>query len=121
MSTEQNKAVIQRYFEAQNHRSPEEAFDFFSPNILSHSVPGQDSAVGIHVIKDFFISLHDAIPDMHVTLHDMIAEGDKVVARYYVSGMQTKEIMGQPAGQQFAMNGLTIYRLEHGKITEVWS
>ena len=58
---------------------------------------------------------------MHVTLHDTIAEGDKVVVRFTVSGMQTKEIMGQPGGQQVAWNSLTIYRLENGMIAEVWS
>lgn len=121
MSTEQNKAVIHRYFEAQNRHSPEDAFAFFSPNILSHSVPGHDSAVGIDGIKAFFTTLHDAIPDMHVTLHDTIAEGNKVVVRFTISGMPTKEIMGQPSGQQVAWNSLTIYRLENGKIAEVWS
>jgi predicted ester cyclase len=84
-------------------------------------VPGHDSAVGIESIKAFFISLHDAVPDMRVTIHDLIAEGDKVAARFTANGMQTKELLGQPAGQDFAMNGLTIYRLENGKIAEVWS
>lgn len=121
MSTEQNKAVIHRYFEAQNRHSPEDAFAFFSPNILSHGVPGSDSAVGIDDIKAYFMTLYDAIPDMQITLHDTIAEGDKVVVRFTVSGMQTKEIMGQPGGQQVAWHILTIYRLENGKIAEVWS
>lgn len=121
MSTEQNKAVIQRYFEAQNHHSLEESFAFFSPHILSHNVPGHEAAVEIEGIKAFFTTLHDAIPDLHVTLHDTIAEGDKVVVRFTVSGMQTREFMGQPAGQPFVEHSLTIYRLDNGRIAEVWS
>jgi steroid delta-isomerase-like uncharacterized protein len=121
VSTEQNKTVIDRYFEAQNHHSLEDSFAFFSPNIVSHSVPGHEAAVGIDGIKAFFTGFHDAVPDFQITIHDTIAEGDKVVVRFTISGMQAKEIMGQPAGQPFAMNSLTIYRLENGKIAEVWS
>ncbi|MBW4438442.1 MAG: ester cyclase [Pleurocapsa minor GSE-CHR-MK-17-07R] len=121
MSTEQNKEVIHRYFEAQNRHTPEDAFAFFSPGIVSHSVPGHDGDVGIDGIKAFFTTLHDAVPDMHVTPQDTIAEGDKVVVRFTITGTQTKEIMGQPGGQQISWNSLTIYRLEEGKIAEVWS
>ncbi|MBL8162653.1 MAG: ester cyclase [Anaerolineae bacterium] len=121
MSTEQNKAVLHRYFEAQNRHSLDDAFAFFSPNILSHSVPGSDSAVGIDDIKAFFTDFHDAVPDFQVTLHDMIAERDKVVVRFTVTGTQTKELMGQPPGQPFVEHSLTMYRLENGKIAEVWS
>jgi steroid delta-isomerase-like uncharacterized protein len=121
MLTERNKAVIQRYFEAQNHHSLEESFAFFSPHIVSHSVPGHDGDVGINGIKAFFTDFHDAIPDFQVTIQDTIAEGDKVVVRFTISGTQTKELMGQPAGQLVAMNSLTIYRFEQGKIAEVWS
>lgn len=121
MSTEQNKVVIHQYFEAQNRHSLEESFAFFSPNIVSHSVPGSDSDTGIDGIKAFFTALHDAVPDFQVTLHDTIAEGDKVVVRFTISGTQTKELMGQPGGQPFVEHSLTIYRLENGKIAEVWS
>lgn len=121
MSIEQNKAVIHRYFEAQNRHNLEDSFAFFGSNIVSHSMPGSDSVTGIDGIRAFFTAFHDAVPDFQVKLHDTIAEGDKVVVRFTVSGMQTKELMGQPAGQQFVEHSLTIYRLEHGKIAEVWS
>ncbi len=121
MLTAQNKAAIQRYFEAQNRHSLEDSFAFFSPNIISHSVPEQDGVVGIDGIKDFFTGFHDAVPDFKVTIHDTIAEGDKVVVRFTISGTQTKELMGQSAGQPFVEHSLTIYRLEDSKIAEVWS
>lgn len=121
MSTDQNKAAIQRYFEAQNRHSLEESFTFFSPHIISHRVPEQDGVVGIDGIKDFFTGFHAAVPDFKVTIHDTVAEADKVVVRFTISGTQTKELMGQPAGQPFVEHNLTIYRLENGKIAEVWS
>jgi steroid delta-isomerase-like uncharacterized protein len=121
MSAEHNKAVIYQYFEAQNRHSLEESFAFFSPNIISHSVPEQDGVVGIDGIKAFFTGFHDAVPDFKVTIHDTIAEGDKVVVRFTISGTQTKELMGQPAGQPFVEHSLTIYRIEDSKIAEVWS
>lgn len=121
MSIEQNKAVIHQYFEAQNRHSLQESFAFFSPSLISHNVPEQDGVIGIAGIEDFFTRFHNAVPDFKVTLHDAIAEGDKVVVRFTISGTQTKELMGQPAGQPFVEHSLTIYRLENGKIAEVWS
>ncbi len=121
MSTEQNIAMLHRYFEAQNRHDLEESFAFFSPNIVSHSVPSSDSATRIDGIKAFFTAFYDAVPDFQVTLHDTIAEGDRVVVRFTISGTQTKELMGQPGGQPFVDHSLTIYRFENGKIAEVWS
>jgi steroid delta-isomerase-like uncharacterized protein len=61
-----------------------------------------------------------AFPDYHVEVHDLIAEKDKVGARYTVTGTHQGELFGVPAsGIRVMMKGINIYRLYRGKIVEV--
>jgi steroid delta-isomerase-like uncharacterized protein len=63
-----------------------------------------------------------AFPDLHATVEDVIAEGDKVVTRYTVRGTHQGEIeeFGPPTGRQVEIKGLTMHRIEGGKIVEEW-
>jgi steroid delta-isomerase-like uncharacterized protein len=122
MTPEQNKDIIRRYFAAQNEHNLDAAFAFLRSDMQSHNVPGTTGPQGIETARGFFTMMHEAIDGLQTTIHDLIAEGDRVVVRFTVSGTQTGEFMGQPAsGQPIAWNLITIYRLEDGKIAEVWS
>jgi len=58
---------------------------------------------------------------LRVTVEDMIAEGDKVVARYVAHGTPQGDFMGIPAtGKAFTMTAIDILRFEDGKIAEHW-
>jgi steroid delta-isomerase-like uncharacterized protein len=60
-----------------------------------------------------------AFPDMRVTLEEMVSEGDKVVARYTIRGTNTGEMMGiPPTGKSAEISGVSIARLENGKVAE---
>ena len=62
-----------------------------------------------------------AIPDFNVTIEDLIAEGDRVVARTKERGTQENEFEGMPAtGRSFEVDEVNIFRFENGKIAEVW-
>jgi len=61
------------------------------------------------------------MPDLHVTIEDLIAEDDKVVCRWVCSGTMTEEVFGIPAtGKKATWTGMTINRFESGKIVESW-
>ncbi len=63
-----------------------------------------------------------AFPDMNITMEDMVAEGDKVVARWTAQGTNTGEIMGMPpTGKAFKATGMNMFRLNDGKVAEVWT
>ncbi len=63
-----------------------------------------------------------AFADLHVTVEDEIAEGDKVVTRYSARGTHKGEIMGiPPTGKQVAWTGIVITRIAGGKIIEAWA
>jgi steroid delta-isomerase-like uncharacterized protein len=68
-----------------------------------------------------FARLHRAFPDLHVTVEDLIAEGDKVVGRNSVTGTHQGEYMGlPPTGKSVTYNEIFIIRFVDGRIAETW-
>jgi steroid delta-isomerase-like uncharacterized protein len=62
-----------------------------------------------------------AFPDINVTVEDVIAEGDKAVTRWTIRGTHRGELMGiAPTDKPIELKGITIHRIEGGKIVEEW-
>ncbi len=60
-------------------------------------------------------------PDARFPLYDLIAEGDRVVARWGLQGSHRAEFMGvPPTGRRVEVTGMVIYRLAGGEIVEYW-
>jgi steroid delta-isomerase-like uncharacterized protein len=64
-----------------------------------------------------------AFPDMSATVEDVVAEGDKVVTRVTLRGTHQGEVeeFGPPTGRQVEAKGITIHRIDGGKIVEEWN
>ncbi len=78
-------------------------------------------ATGAELLKQVFARLLRAFPDLHVTVEDVVAEGDKVVARNTVTGTQQGEYMGlPPTGKSVRYNEIFIGRFVNGRIAETW-
>jgi steroid delta-isomerase-like uncharacterized protein len=119
MSTETNKAIIRRYIDRvlgeQQHDLAEE---FLAENIELH---GSGLAPGLEVVKQWLTMFVAAFPDGHYTVEDVIAEGDRVVARTTFNGTHKAELQDIPAtGKAVSMPSITIFRLDNGKIAEGW-
>jgi len=117
MSAEENKALIRRFNEeAWNGHSVEARARYLGPNF---AINGR--VVDPIRSRQRFSSLFTAFPDFHRTKVDAIAEGDRVVARYTVTGTHQGEFMGVPAtGKKVSFSWITIYRIADGKIAEEW-
>jgi steroid delta-isomerase-like uncharacterized protein len=118
---QENRAVVEAYFEAQNSGDLEAAFALLSPDIVSWSTVDETEPLTYEALEGFFVGLQEAVPDLEVTVLDVITEGDRVVVRFGLTGTLAVEMMGQPAGSDFRESIITIYRVEAGKIVEVWS
>jgi steroid delta-isomerase-like uncharacterized protein len=94
--------------------------EVYAPDLVWHE-PDQDVR-GIEEGKQFASTFLEAFPDAQVTVEDMIAEGDKVVSRYTIRGTHQGETeeFGPPTGEQIELEGITIHRIEDGKIVEEW-
>jgi hypothetical protein len=81
-----------------------------------------DRSIDIPDLKDFKqmeSEMYDAFPDMHVTIDDMVAEGDKVAARTTWTGTHKGEFMGvPPTNKKVTFSLIVINRFAGGKIVE---
>lgn len=92
-------------------------------DFVDHPGPPPGMASGLAGFKQFASMLVGAFPDLHVTVEDLIEEGDRVAARVTVNGTHRGLLMGQfPAtGKHMAVTGVDIFRLAGGKIVERWN
>ena len=123
MSTEENKAVMRRIVEEiYNKGNVSVAGELVSPEYGYSYDSDLGRSKGIESYKQFASMILKAFPDHHITLEDIIAEGDKVVMRLTVTGTHTGgDYMGiAPTGRQFKMSAIIISRLVNGKIVEQW-
>jgi predicted ester cyclase len=90
------------------------------PDLLIHRrLPFE--ATGAQALKQVWVMLLRAFPDVHITLEDLIAEGDKVVARNSVTGTNHGEYMGRPpTGKPVTYDEIFILRFTNGRIAEMW-
>ena len=76
---------------------------------------------GLEPYKQFISMYFTAFPDARLTIEDIIAEGDSVVARHTFRGTQQGDLMGiAPTGKQVMTTGITITRFANGKGVELW-
>jgi steroid delta-isomerase-like uncharacterized protein len=122
MSTEENKALVRRFYEEVfNQKNTTAIGELFDPNLVDHSLP-PGLPEGIEGARQLFSMFQEAFPDLHFTVEDIIAEGDKVVARLTVQGTQQGALMGiPPTGKRVAITATDIVRIAGGKIVDIWA
>jgi steroid delta-isomerase-like uncharacterized protein len=116
--SEENKALARRAWEVLDN--PDLIDEVYAADVVWHE-PDQE-VQGIEEAKQFVGMYKTAFPDLNVTVEDVIAEGDKVVTRVTFRGTHQGEVeeFGPPTGRQIELTGITISRIEGGKIVEDW-
>ena len=121
--SEENKAIVRReieeVFSAQGDLDV--ADEIFAPDYVGHDAISPEDAHGPEGAKETARMYRNAFPDVQLSIEDQVAEGDKVVTRWIGSGTHQGELMGiAPTGNQVRVDGITISRIEDGKIAEEW-
>ena len=119
-----NKATFGRFHDAVNTgdvdliaKTIDEAV---VPDLLFHA-PVPNGMTGAQALKQVWVTLFHAFPDLHVAIEDVIAEGDKVVYRNTVTGTHQGEYRGiAPTGKTITYNEIFIFRFTEGRIAEIW-
>jgi hypothetical protein len=76
---------------------------------------------GAQALKEVWAILLRAFPDLHLTVEDVIAEGDKIVTRNTVTGTHQGDFMGRPpSGKSVSYNEIFIFRFAGGRVAETW-
>jgi steroid delta-isomerase-like uncharacterized protein len=122
MSAE-NKAIVRRlYEEVWNKRKIELVSEIISPSHALQAPNVAGSAVGPEAYKRQTTLFLTGYPDLHWTIEDMIAEDDKVVACWTISGTHRGDFMGVPAtNKKVSVDGMTIHHISNGKIMDSYS
>jgi steroid delta-isomerase-like uncharacterized protein len=116
-----NKPIMQRFFgELFSDGKLSVADEIVGANYLNHNaVPGETP--GREGLKAFVAHLRTAFPDLHFTVEEQIAEGDKVVTRWRATGTHRAEFAGIPAtGKAVDVTAINIHRISDGQIQEAW-
>ena len=109
--------------ESVNANRPDISADVVAPSVCIYpATPGAaPDTEGIEELQVAFGRFHDAFPDLHITLDDVIAAGDRVAARWTATGTHRGELAGIPAtGRSVRWGGIDLYRLERGMVVEWW-
>ncbi len=121
MTIEANKRVVQAWLDrGVNNGDLAAADDLFDPGVLAHTPQGDLRGVEAGP-KAAVAMLRTAFPDLAVTTHDLIAEGDRVATRWTARGTHRGPFIGIAAtGTSVTFGGLYLYRVTGGRISEVW-
>jgi steroid delta-isomerase-like uncharacterized protein len=121
MTIEANKAIIRRFKDdVLNGRNVDVLDKIVAEDYLDHAAfPGQEP--GRRGVKRRVSYLLAAL-DPRWTVHDFIAEGDLVVARWSLTGTHRGEFLGlPPTRKEFTLKVIEIYRVKDGNMAEHWN
>lgn len=124
MSVEENKALVCRYYKDAPY-NPDACDEIFASKFRFHTIqhatlsPDMDSSPQSE--KAAYEWLKTVWGDWHMTVDEMMAEGDRVMVRWTFHGTQQGEYFGvPPTYKPVTYSGINIFRIANGKIAEVW-
>jgi steroid delta-isomerase-like uncharacterized protein len=119
MAAETNKLVMNRFLEFINTASEKLAQELISPDAVFH-VPGRTEPMrGPAGYLAIIGMMRGGFPDIQWTLEEMVAEGDKVAARFTMRGTHRGTFFGvPPTGKTISVQAMNIYRLSGGQFVE---
>ena len=121
-TTDDNKQLVREYFRAFLQRDEAWWRAHIAPSFVRHD-PGLPFEVrGPEGVKQLAEALLPGIPDMELPIEDLVAEGEKVLARLRVRGTHKGELMGIPAtSKRIDIAVLDLFQVRDGKLTEHWA
>ncbi len=125
MSTDENKAVVRRWFAEVVSRGDMKSLDAICavchPQFEMVRGVVEPAPQGIPGLKGLVTSLRTAFPDLNATVEEQVAEGDKVVSRVTMKGTHKGEFNGMPAtGRSFSIAGVSIWEVRGGQLISEW-
>ena len=120
--SETNKNAVRRLIEeVWNKGNLHVTEELFAPNYTHHDHSTPDVGQGPESEKKRAALYRTAFPDMRLTIEDLIAEGETVIARWSCRGTHKGDLSGiAPTGKQVNMTGISIARFTNGKMSEGW-
>jgi len=116
--SEAHRSVVRDFLAAYNESDWSHLERLVAPGFVHHS---GSSRLTLDDFRAGAAALRKALPDVRVVVQDVLADEDKVVARYAVGGTHLGSLVGEvPTGRQVVVPGITIFRFAAGLIAEDW-
>jgi steroid delta-isomerase-like uncharacterized protein len=123
MSTEDNKALVRRFYEEVWDRGNTDfAFEVFAEDYVRHDFRATEALPGPAGQKKIADDFRAAFPDLQVKVDLVIGEQDFVVGRWTATGTHTGTWGSlEPTGRGATFSAANIFRFEDGKVAEIWN
>ena len=120
-ATEENKAIVRRLTEEFYNQGNVESAEHFFADTYAHHDPASPHVRDRDGLKQVLRAFLAGCPDLHITIDQLLAEGDMVTKRWTYHATHTGDLSGlPPTGNPITMSGLELFRLDGGKIVECW-
>lgn len=120
MSAKDNKERVRRTVEEAINKGELDVVDEVMDASYVYHVPDNE-VIGPDGFKLYVSMLRAALPDLNMTIEDMVAEGDMVASRFTIRGTHHGDFMGvAPTGRKVEISEAVFIRFENGKEVEAW-
>ena len=130
MSVEENKTLVRRYIEQGYQEAMRGNLDvvhqYFADHYHAHT-PFHPEHPGVHGVKELIADTAQATPDFRMEVVHIAAEGDLVFVHVRATGTHEEQHQVvkhlsdiEPSGEEETLSGISLYRIEGGKIVEAW-
>jgi steroid delta-isomerase-like uncharacterized protein len=123
MATEDNKALIRRFYEeVWDQGNTDFAFEVFAEDYVRHDFRATQALPGPAGQKKIADDFRAAFPDLGVAVDLIVGEDDFVVGRWTATGTHLGSWAGvEPSGKRMTLSAANIFRFENGKVVEIWN
>jgi predicted ester cyclase len=122
--SEELKAMMRKIFEEAYNKGNLDVLDeLIDPNYQRHQPPMKE-VHGLDAYKKFVADVRSAYTNFNIQLEEILADGNKTVARINLTGKhtgRTPTLMAPPTGKEISMKGCTVSTWENGKVVEEWA
>lgn len=119
-----SKNLVYRYYrEVWNHGNMAVINQIFTANhVIHHSSDYANiSPVGYQNIRQLVTAFRSALPDLNLTVDDLVGQWNKVAVRFTIQGTHTGGLLGSaPTGRQMTLRAMMIHHIANEKITDTW-
>jgi steroid delta-isomerase-like uncharacterized protein len=122
--TETNKALVRRWFKEVWNEGREATIDeLFTESGVAYGLgDGEAEVRGPGQMKPFVRNLRGTIPDLQISIQDIMAEEDKVMVRVLLEGTHSGSGLGvPPSGRRIRVAGIVVIRISKGQFVEGWN
>ena len=122
MSIEENKTIVRRHLEQLCNKDRwAAANEMYAAHYIHHNPLTPHVPFNSQHEQDPIVMLRMALPDLRITIDNMLVKGEKVVVRWRITGTDKGGFFGAlPTGNQVMIMGTSTFRVDDGKIVEDW-